>query len=255
MDSPTVILSDVKACREALVEVLEGAKRILPFTGAGISTDAGIPDFRSPGSLWTANKPIPFDIFCAHKEARIEAWRRKFNMDDRFAGARPTPTHHLLTSWVKQGRAQAVITQNIDGLHHAAGLNEDEVIELHGNGTYAKCLNCGCRHELADVRKHFLTYSVPPECESCGGIVKSATISFGQAMPGEAMARARHLAKSCDVCLVIGSSLVVYPAASLPLVAKAAGARLVIVNREETGLDEDADLVLRGEVADLMSPT
>lgn len=243
------ILTDVKACQQALVEALAGARSILPFTGAGISTDAGIPDFRSPGSLWTTNKPIPYDAYIASEAVRIEAWRRKFVLDERFNGAKPTNTHHLLAAWVRAGRAQAVITQNIDGLHQAAGLKEDEIVELHGNSTYATCLDCGQRHELAPIRHHFERHGRPPACEACDGILKSATISFGQAMPQAAMARANRLAADCDLCLAVGSSLVVYPAAAIPLVAKSAGARLVIVNREPTGLDEEADLVLRGDIS------
>lgn len=149
-----LIITDVKACQKALVEAIAGANCILPFTGAGISTEAGIPDFRSPGSLWTINKPIPFNEFLAHEKVRVEAWRRKFAMDDSYLGARPTMAHRKIASWVKDGKAQAVVTQNIDGLHQASGLSHQDVVELHGNGTYAKCLDCGCRHELDEVRAY-----------------------------------------------------------------------------------------------------
>ena len=148
----------------------------------------------------------------------------------------------------------AVITQNIDGLHQAAGLAEDRVIELHGNGTYAACLSCGRRHELEWVRSCFEASGEPPECEACGGILKAATISFGQAMPEGPMRRARNLAAECDLFLAIGSSLVVYPAAAFPLFAKENGAQLVIVNREPTPLDGAADLVIRGEIGFVLAP-
>jgi NAD-dependent deacetylase len=146
-----------------------------------------------------------------------------------------------------------VITQNIDGLHQQSGLGEDQVIELHGNGTYAKCLACGSRHELGWVRRCFEADGLPPDCRICGGILKTATISFGQSMPDEPMRRAQKLTKSCDLFLVAGSSLVVYPAAAFPVFAKENGARLVIVNREPTSLDAAADLVIRAEIGSVFS--
>ncbi|OQW53229.1 SIR2 family NAD-dependent protein deacylase [Candidatus Raskinella chloraquaticus] len=249
-----ILITDGDEARMRLHEEIAAARSILPFTGAGISTDAGIPDFRSPGSLWTVNKPIPFAAFVAEPAVRIEGWRRKFAMDDSFAGAQPTSAHHVMTNWVREGRARAVITQNIDGLHQAAGLSEEDVIELHGNTTYARCLQCRKRHELGPIRAYFQQHSTPPDCMECGGVLKSATISFGQAMPQSALTRAGELAKRCDLCLVVGSSLVVYPAAAIPLVARDAGARLVIINREKTALDEEADLVLRTEIAACFPP-
>jgi NAD-dependent deacetylase len=146
-----------------------------------------------------------------------------------------------------------VITQNIDGLHQESGLTEEQVIELHGNGTYARCLACGRRHELDWVRRQFEAGGDPPECIACGGILKSATISFGQAMPEEPMRRAQKLAASCDLFLVAGSSLVVYPAAAFPAFAKENGAQLVIVNREPTPLDGAADLVIHAEIGSVFS--
>jgi len=148
----------------------------------------------------------------------------------------------------------AVITQNIDALHQAAGIADDRVIELHGNGTYARCLSCGRRHELDGIREHFETTGEPPPCHVCGGILKSATVSFGQALPAEPLARAQELASRCDLLIVLGSSLVVYPAAALPILAKRHGARLAIVNREPTSLDPLADLVVRGEIGPALAP-
>lgn len=243
------LITDAHEACARLADEVRAARSILPFTGAGISTDAGIPDFRSPGSLWNSNKPIPFDEFLADPAVRIEGWRRKFAMDDSFAGARPTIAHEIMAGWVGEGKAQAVVTQNIDGLHQAAGLSEAQVIELHGNATYARCLACGERHELAPIREHFHVTGAPPDCRACGGILKSATISFGQPMPQAALVRAGKLAKQSELCLVVGSSLVVYPAAAIPIIARDAGARLVIINREATGLDDEADLVLRTEIS------
>jgi NAD-dependent deacetylase len=236
-----------------LQDLIQDARIVAGFTGAGLSTESGIPDFRSPNSPWMRNKPIPFELFLQSSKARCEAWRRKFTMDDLYRGARPTAGHIGFASLVSSGRMPAVITQNIDGLHQASGLAEDQVIELHGNGTYAKCLSCGRRHELDWVRYHFERNGDPPECIVCGGILKSATISFGQAMPEEAMRRAQKLTASCDLFLVAGSSLVVFPAASFPAFAKENGARLVIVNREPTPLDMAADLVIHAEIGAVFS--
>jgi len=241
-----------EAAAPTLARWIAQSRCIVGFTGAGISTESGVPDFRSPGSPWLANRPIPFDQFLASEAARREAWRRKFAMDDLYAGAAPSAGHRFLARLVAEGRAPAIVTQNIDGLHQASGVPDDKVIELHGNGTYARCLDCGQRHELAQVRAAFAASDRAPRCEACGGIVKSATISFGQAMPAEPMRQARALAEQADLFLVMGSSLVVYPAASFPLLAKRAGARLVIINREPTELDSLADLVIHDEIGALV---
>jgi NAD-dependent deacetylase len=236
-----------------LQDMIQEARIVAGFTGAGISTESGIPDFRSPTSPRMRNKPIPFELFLKDPKARREAWRRKFTMDDLYRGARPSVGHIGFASLVASGSMPAVITQNIDGLHQESGLAEDQVIELHGNGTYAKCLSCGRRHELDWVRYHFERNSDPPECIVCGGILKSATISFGQAMPEEPMRRAQRLTAACDLFLVAGSSLVVFPAAAFPAFAKENGARLVIVNREPTPLDKAADLVIHAEIGEVFS--
>ena len=236
----------------ALQELLDEADSIVSFTGAGISTESGVPDFRTPGSPWMVNKPIPYDAFVESREVRIEAWRRKFTMDDHYRGAAPNSGHRALARLVAEGRSPAIVTQNIDGLHQASGVPADKVIELHGNGTYATCLTCGWRHELAAIRPVFEATGEPPECMICAGPVKSATISFGQAMPQEAMKRAQLLALECDLFLVVGSSLVVYPAAGFPLLAKQNGAVLAIVNREPTDQDVHADIVLHDEIGPVL---
>ena len=246
--------SDAKSHSRELGALIARAATIVGFTGAGISTESGVPDFRSPGSPWMQNRPIPYEAYLCSAEARREAWRRKFTMDDLYRGARPSRGHRALASLVAQGRMPAVITQNIDGLHQHSGVPAEQVIELHGNGTYSTCLSCGLRHELGWVRERFESTGDAPACSGCGGIVKSATISFGQAMPEEPMRRARDLALGCDLFLAIGSSLVVYPAATLPALAKRNGATLVIINREPTELDDLADLVINAEIGPLLEP-
>jgi NAD-dependent deacetylase len=239
---------------DAFRALVEAARVVVGFTGAGISTESGVPDFRSPGSPWLQNKPIPFDAYIRSAEARREAWRRKFHMDDLYRDARPSRGHLALASLIARGKMPAVITQNIDGLQQQAGVAPEKVVELHGNGTYATCLECGERHGLDWVRTRFEATGEAPDCRSCGGIVKSATISFGQAMPEAPMRRAQELTLACDLFLAIGSSLVVYPAAGFPVLAKRNGAKLVIVNREPTELDEIADLVINGEIGPVLEP-
>jgi NAD-dependent deacetylase len=239
---------------DGLVARVRRATVVAGFTGAGISTESGVPDFRSPGSPWLKNQPIPFEAYIRSREARREAWRRKFTMDDLYRDARPSRGHLALASLVAAGKMPAIITQNIDGLQQQAGVPPEKVIELHGNGTYAACLDCGERHELDWVRQRFEASGEAPDCRECGGIVKSATISFGQAMPEGPMRRAQELTLSCDLFLAIGSSLVVYPAAGFPVLAKRNGATLVIVNREPTELDDLADLVINGEIGDVLAP-
>lgn len=230
-----------------LADMVRAAERVVVFTGAGISTESGIPDFRSPGGLWTQNRPIYFQDFMASEETRIEAWRRKFNMDDTFTIARPNAGHMAIARLVQEGKVASVITQNIDNLHQASGVPPDRVIELHGNTTYAKCLGCGERHEIGFIRDNFEATGRPPPCTACDGILKTATISFGQAMPEEEMLRAEAETLACDLFIAVGSSLVVYPAAGFPVLARRNGARLVIVNREPTEMDEIADLVINAE--------
>jgi NAD-dependent deacetylase len=238
-----------------LQEMVLDAGIIVPFTGAGISTESGIPDFRSPGGLWTRYRPIPFDEFLASQEARNESWRRRFAMEEQFGGAKPGRGHRALVSLYRSGKMPAVITQNIDNLHQASGIAPEHVVELHGNTTFALCLDCHSRYELPWVRQRMdAANGCAPDCPSCGGFIKTATVSFGQAMPDAAMRRAQELAQNCDLFLAIGSSLVVWPAAGIPLMAKRNGARLVIVNREPTEFDEIADLVVHADIGSALEP-
>ncbi len=237
-----------------LRDLIEGARRIVPFTGAGISTECGIPDFRSPGGVWTKNQPIPFDAFMESREMRDESWRRRFAMQDQFGGAQPGRGHRALASLYHAGKVPGLITQNIDNLHQASGFAAEDIVELHGNTTYALCLDCAERFELAWVREKFEAAGQrAPDC-ACGGYIKTATVSFGQAMPAAAMERAEQLTKRCDLFLAIGSSLVVWPAAGFPLMAKRNGAALVIINREPTEFDDIVDLVLHDDIGDVLGP-
>lgn len=235
-----------------LARMIAQARRAVVFTGAGISTESGIPDFRSPGGIWTRMAPIDFADFLGSEEARRETWRRRFAMEETFREAHPNRGHRAVAALVRRGVAAGVITQNIDGLHQASDIAEDRVVELHGNTTYAHCLDCATRYELAAVRAAFERDGAAPLCEACGGFVKTATVSFGQAMPAAAMRRAQGLTLAADLFIVAGSSLVVYPAAGFPEMAKHNGARLVIVNREPTGLDAIADLVLNRAIGETL---
>jgi NAD-dependent deacetylase len=238
---------------ERLRDMIGSAKRIVAFTGAGISTESGIPDFRSPGGIWTRYKPIYFDDFMASEEMRRESWRRKFATDETMLKAEPNAGHRALAKLVEQGRMSAIITQNVDGLHQRSGVPDSKVIELHGNATYASCLDCGHRYELEPIKLAFLGNGKLPLCLKCDGIVKTATISFGQAMPEIPMARAQDETLGCDLFIVLGSSLVVYPAAGFPRIAKRKGAKLVILNRDPTDQDDEADMVIHDEIGPTMS--
>jgi NAD-dependent deacetylase len=248
------IVSEIVEARSALRELVDQSSKVVAFTGAGISTECGVPDYRSKNSPWLRLKPIEFDLFVSDVLMREEAWRRKFALDDIYAHAQPGRGHWAIANLVTGGKIGAVITQNIDNLHQASGVPEERIIELHGNGTYATCLSCGMRHELVHIRRKFEATGAAPDCESCGGMVKSATISFGQAMPETAMRRAQAASVDCDLFLAIGSSLVVYPAAAFPAIAHQNGARLVILNGEATPLDKEAELVLRGDIGDVLQP-
>jgi len=249
-----MIAADLQSGVELLGDMIAHASTIVPFTGAGISTECGIPDFRSPGGLWTRNRPIPFDEFVASQDARDEAWRRRFAMEPTFAAAKPGRGHRALAQLYRAGKVPAIITQNIDNLHQASGFAPDHVVELHGNTTYARCIGCGRDYALAWVKQRFDEDGAAPGCAVCDEPVKTATISFGQAMPEDAMLRATELAQQCDLFLAIGSSLVVWPAAGFPAMAKNCGARLVIINREPTDQDHLADLVLRYDIGETLGP-
>jgi NAD-dependent deacetylase len=250
-----MIAPDLSTAVRRLRELVGDAEVIVPFTGAGISTECGIPDFRSPGGIWTKMRPIDFSDFLASQEARDESWRRRFAMEESFGGATPGRGHKALASLYRAGRSPGVVTQNIDNLHQASGIPPEHVVELHGNTTYATCLDCATRYELPWVKQHYEAASGrAPSCPQCNGHIKTAAVSFGQSMPEEAMRRAEQLTLSADLFIAIGSSLVVWPAAGFPLMAKRNGARLVIINREPTDFDDVADLVARHDIGAVLEP-
>ena len=227
---------------------IAASQRIVGFTGAGISTESGIPDFRSPGGVWSKYRTVYFDEFLASHEGRVEYWRQKVENWPYVRDAQPNAGHRAFVDLERAGKLRAMITQNIDGLHQKAGSSRDLVIELHGTTVEVVCLSCGDRIHSDEAVARVAAGELAPECRHCSGYLKPATISFGQAMPAEEMHRATEAAEDCDVFLAVGSSLVVYPAAALPAVAKARGATLVIVNRDPTPLDVIADLVINEEI-------
>jgi len=235
-----------------LRRMIGDATRIVAFTGAGISTESGIPDFRGPNGIWKKQTPIDFNDYLQSEDVRRESWRRKFS-SNRMGEAEPNAGHLAVAALHRMGKLTHVITQNVDGLHQKSGVPDENVIELHGNASYAKCLDCGRRYELEAIREIFLPDETVPYCDDCRGIIKTATISFGQSMPTEEMMRAEQALIGCDLFIVMGSSLVVYPAAAFPRVAKSNGAKLVIVNNEPTDLDPFCELVLHRPIGATLS--
>ncbi len=224
---------------------LAASSQAVVFTGAGISTESGIADFRSPGGVWTRYRTIYFDEFLASHEARAEYWKMKREGWPEMARATPNAGHRILAKWERQGRLAGVITQNIDGLHAEAG--SARIYELHGTQLFVDCVQCGKRWPARVWFEENVNDAVP-QCDACGGWLKPATVSFGQSLPQDVLEKALELACASDVFLAIGSSLVVEPAASLPVYARRNGATLVILNRDETPLDEAADAVLRSPI-------
>jgi NAD-dependent deacetylase len=235
---------------ERIADWLARAERCVVFTGAGVSTESGIPDFRSPGGVWSRTKPVLFDDYCRDPQAQLEYWRQRAETHVQFADAQPNKAHRAFARWEAQGRIRAVITQNIDGLHQLAG--SLTVVELHGTAREVGCLECGARFDAAEMLEKFQATQSVPRCERCGGLTKHATISFGQALSPEVMRTSMRWSREADLFFAIGSSLVVTPAADLPVLAKQSGARLVIINREPTPLDSLADLVLNCAIGSCM---
>ncbi len=236
-----------------LRHLIEAANRIVVFTGAGISTESGIPDFRGPQGVWKSNTPIDFRDFVRSPDIRRESWRRRFAGPNVMQKAEPNAGHLVVAALFRMAKLTYVITQNVDGLHQKSGVPDDRVIELHGNASYCTCLQCGRRYELLEVRSMFLPDEQVPYCVDCQGIIKTATISFGQSMPVTEMQRAEAAVMDCDLFIVLGSSLVVYPAAAFPRFAKQNGAKLVIINNEPTDLDPVCDLVLHRPIGVTLS--
>ena len=238
---------------EELLRYIEAAKKIVIFTGAGISTESGIPDFRGPQGVWKTNSPIYFQDFITSEEIRRESWKRKFSDQDIIKKAKPNVGHFAVAKIINTHQSAYLITQNVDNLHQDAGVPEDKITEIHGNASYASCLDCGMRYELAPIKKAFLADGIIPYCDSCEGMVKTATISFGQPMPEEEMQIAQSKTVECDLFITIGTSLEVYPAAGFPKLAKELGAKLIIINNQPTGLDPIADLVIHKQIGKVFS--
>ena len=232
-----------------------GSKPAVIFTGAGLSTESGIPDFRSPGGVWDRYNPedFYFQNFLSSEASRLKYWAMSTEMYESIRKAQPNLAHLAIAELEKLGRLDCVITQNVDDLHRKAGNTREKIIELHGNATYVTCLNCKKRYDRDDVQKRLQKENRSPLCDACGGLLKSATISFGQAMPVRETEQAYDRSSRCDLFIVIGSSLVVEPAASMPRVAKRSRARLLIVNRDPTPCDALADLVIQGQAGPTMS--
>ncbi|MCR9119209.1 MAG: Sir2 family NAD-dependent protein deacetylase [bacterium] len=230
---------------------LANSKSAIAFTGAGISTESGIPDFRSPGGIWSQSKPVMYDDFVRSAESRYEYWRQKAASHRDFFDCPPNAGHQVLAAWEAAGRLQSVLTQNIDGLHEVAG--SKHVIELHGSARFVDCLECSHRHDAETMVALFLSEDVPPNCVACGGVTKHATISFGQSLRPEVLQQASDAVEATDLIIAMGSSLVVEPAASIPRLAKANGAKLVIINRDPTPLDNIADVVIHAGIGDTLS--
>lgn len=228
---------------------------IVVFVGAGLSTESGIPDFRSPGGVWDRYKPEDFyyQNFIASEKSREKYWQMATEMYESIREARPNPAHQAIAELEKLGRLDRVITQNIDGLHFKAGNSQDRVIELHGTALFVTCLSCTKKYSRDEIQHRLLQGVKVPYCDDCGGPLKPATISFGQSMPEKETREAFDKAAEADLFMVIGSSLAVQPAASLPQVAKRNRARLVIINRDSTPLDGLADLVIRGQAGEVMA--
>ena len=234
-----------------LANLLQSATHAVAFTGAGISTESGIPDFRSPGGVWSRYKPVTLQDFLASHEARQTFWKIRRESYADFVAARPNAGHAALARLEAAGRLAAVITQNIDELHQQAG--SKRVLELHGTARQVVCISCEKRWPASDIQQLLMQGVEVPTCDDCGGWLKSATISFGQQLPAEVLAEATRISKRCDLFLAIGSSLVVQPAAMLPVYARQAGATLIIINNTETPLDDVADLVIRGPIGETLA--
>jgi NAD-dependent deacetylase len=225
------------------------------FTGAGISTESGIPDFRSPGGVWSRYAPIEYAEYMRDSRMRAEAWRRGLESYPAMAEARPNAAHRALAEWWRVGVLSGIVTQNIDGLHHKAGLPDEAIVELHGNAHRVACVTCKIGFDRLAVHARVLAGEADPACPHCGGILKTTTVSFGEGLPLGAMRLAQGWHAAARLCLVIGSSLLVYPAASLPELTRQCGGQLAIVNHTETHLDAQATLVAREPAGQVLADT
>lgn len=237
---------------EQAAGLVAGASRVVAFTGAGVSTESGIPDFRSPGGIWEQYQPVYFQDFLASEESRKKYWIRSRAIYPVISQAQPNPTHLALARLEKMGKLACIITQNVDRLHQKAGVSPEKVIEIHGHNAEVVCLTCQATYPRREIQAWLENGVEVPRCPQCQGLLKEATVSFGQPMPQEELAEAERQARSCDLMLMLGSSLVVYPAAYLPQYARQAGARLVIINLTPTPLDDLADVVIHAKTGEVL---
>ncbi len=237
-----------------LAALMRNARKMLVFTGAGISTGSGIPDFRGPNGIWKTRQPVYYDEFLASEEKRVEYWDYKYEGYEGFRDAVPNATHAAIAELERMGRLQALVTQNIDGLHQAGGSSPDLVIEVHGTNRWTECVGCGDRRDPAPAMAFFAAERATPRCDACGGFLKLATISFGQSLDTAVLERAVRAAERADFALSLGSTLSVHPAASIPLIPVRNGVPYVIINRGETDQDELATLKIDADVADVVPP-
>jgi len=237
---------------QQLKSLINDAKTIVILTGAGISTESGVPDFRSPGGLWEQFRIVEYDEYIKSEAARIEDWHRRFFMADQIGQVKPNIGHTKIAEWINEGKCTQLITQNVDGLHLRSGAPKDKTIEIHGNATTASCISCGEHHSIEICRTLFEATGVSPKCQVCDGLVKADIVMFGEKMPIKKTADAFKSAETADLFIAIGTSLVVNPAAGLPLHAKHNNAKFAIINRDSTGLDGYADCVVNGEIGKVM---
>ena len=233
-----------------LAEKIRHSDSVVVFTGAGISTESGIPDFRSPGGIWTRYRPVTYQEYLSSEAARIEAWKRRLDGWEQYKNAKPNIGHYFVHALDAKGKLIGLITQNVDGLHSKAGVPDDKIVELHGSNRKVLCLKCDREYDPDEVIKRLVGDFASLKCDACGGILKSATVSFGQAMPEAAMRQAQEWTEQAEIFIVMGSSLQVQPAASFPAVAQHGGAVLAIVNREPGPLDEIADFLHHGDIGE-----
>jgi NAD-dependent deacetylase len=238
---------------EEFAAQLRKFRDVVFFTGAGISTESGVPDFRSPGGVWTKYQPVYFQDFISSEAARVRHWRLKKESYELYKNVKPNIAHTTISDFEKRGRLLGLITQNVDGLHSLAGVSNEKLVELHGTDRRVSCLDCQKGFEAAVIYENLSDDFASPRCDGCGGFLKSATISFGQSMPVEAMKKAQAWSERADAFIVLGSSLQVHPAASFPVIAKRCGALLAIINRDETPLDELADFNHRGSIGEFFT--
>lgn len=236
-----------------LKELIDEASNIVILTGAGISTESGVPDFRSPGGLWEKFRIVQYGEYIQSEAARIEDWHRRFFMADQVGQVEPNIGHTKIAEWMNLGKCSCLITQNVDGLHMRGGAHLDKLIEIHGNATTASCITCGEHHSMQTCRTLFEATGESPKCQSCDGLVKADIVMFGEKMPVKKTAQAFKIAETADLFIAIGTSLVVNPAAGLPLHAKHNDAKVAILNRDATELDRFADCVLNAEIGEVMS--